>query len=221
MKASSSARGSRHLGLPDPDAILVELDNALHTLFAPAHSGKPVPGHELPAALDEHEERVSRQLMRVDHAGEVCAQALYRGQMTAARDARVKTLLARAANEETDHLAWTEQRLGELGGRKSLLNPLWYFNSFALGVASGLIGDRWSLGFLAETERQVEQHLQGHLERLPQKDQRSRAIVAQMKRDEARHATSARRQGAAPLPAPVRAAMKLFASVMTTTSRWL
>jgi 3-demethoxyubiquinol 3-hydroxylase len=207
--------------LPHPDTILSEIDDALRTLFATAHAGKPVPGEDLPADLTEQEQRLSTRLMRVDHTGEVCAQALYRGQMAVARDARVRTLLQRAANEETDHLSWTEQRLSELGGRKSVLNPLWYFNSFAIGVVSGLIGDRWSLGFLAETERQVEHHLQGHLQRLPAQDQRSRAIVERMKHDEAGHATSARRHGAAQLPKPARAAMKLLARIMTTSSHWI
>lgn len=214
-------RPSARPRLPHPDTILSELDNALRTLFATAHAGKPVPGEDLPTELTEEEQKLSTRLMRVDHAGEVCAQALYRGQIAVARDTRVRTLLERAANEETEHLAWTEQRLSELGGRKSVLNPLWYFNSFAIGVVSGLTGDRWSLGFLAETERQVEQHLQGHLQRLPAQDQRSRAIVEQMKQDEAGHATSARRQGAAKLPAPARAAMKLFARIMTTSSHWI
>jgi ubiquinone biosynthesis monooxygenase Coq7 len=209
------------LRLPHPDQVLSELDNALRTLFAPAYATKPAPGDALSGALGEDDKRLSVQLMRVNHAGEICAQALYRGQMAVARDGRVKTLLERAAEEETEHLAWTEQRLSELGGRKSLLNPLWYFNSFAIGVVSGLAGDRWSLGFLAETERQVEAHLQGHLERLPEEDRRSRAIVEQMRGDEAGHAMSARRQGAAVLPAPARAAMRLFARVMTTSARWL
>jgi ubiquinone biosynthesis monooxygenase Coq7 len=209
------------LRLPNPDKVLSELDGALRTLFAPAYATKPAPGEELTAALGEDEKRLSTQLMRVNHAGEVCAQALYRGQMAVAQDGRIKALLERAAQEETEHLAWTEQRLSELGGRKSVLNPLWYLNSFAIGVVSGLAGDRWSLGFLAETERQVEAHLQGHLERLPEQDRRSRAIVEQMRGDEAGHAMSARRQGAAVLPAPARAAMKLFARVMTTSSRWL
>jgi len=216
-----SPRFLKGLRLPQPDQVLSELDNALRTLFAPAYATKPAPGEDFSAALGEDEKRLSTQLMRVNHAGEVCAQALYRGQMAVAQDGRVKALLERAAEEETEHLAWTEQRLAELGGRKSVLNPLWYLNSFAIGVVSGLAGDRWSLGFLAETERQVEAHLQGHLERLPEDDRRSRAIVEQMRGDEAGHAMSARRQGAANLPAPARAAMKLFARVMTTSSRWL
>jgi ubiquinone biosynthesis monooxygenase Coq7 len=180
-----------------------------------------VPGEVASASLDEHEQRLSSRLMRVNHTGEVCAQALYRGQLVVARNQRVKALLERAAQEETEHLAWTEQRIDELGGRKSVLNPLWYLNSFAVGVASGLAGDRWSLGFLAETEHQVERHLEGHLERLPAEDLRSRAIVAQMKTDEAGHAVSARRQGAKNLPRPVRGAMKLLARVMTSTSHWI
>jgi ubiquinone biosynthesis monooxygenase Coq7 len=207
--------------LPHPDKVLSEIDNALRTLFAPAHTARQVPGEVASASLDEHEQRLSSRLMRVNHTGEVCAQALYRGQLVVARNERVKVLLQRAANEETDHLAWTEQRIDELGGRKSVLNPLWYLNSFAVGVASGLAGDRWSLGFLAETEHQVERHLEGHLERLPAEDLRSRAIVAQMKTDEAGHAISARRQGAKNLPRPVRGAMKLLARVMTSTSHWI
>jgi ubiquinone biosynthesis monooxygenase Coq7 len=200
---------------------LVELDNALRTLFAPARSSKSTPGEDHMAVLEEPERRLSSQLMRVNHAGEVCAQALYRGQMSVARENRVKALLARAAEEEGDHLAWTERRLSELGARKSILNPVWYLSSFALGAVSGLAGDRWSLGFLAETERQVERHLQSHLQRLPEADQRSRAIVQQMQQDEAGHATTARRQGGTELPLPARAAMQLFARAMTTAARWL
>jgi ubiquinone biosynthesis monooxygenase Coq7 len=217
MSRHSKTRGRA----PFPDAILIELDNALRTLFAPAHAGKPVPGDELPAQLSDEQQKLSARLMRVDHAGEICAQALYRGQMAVARDARVRALLESAASEETEHLAWTEQRLSELGARKSALNPLWYFNSFAIGLASGLIGDRWSLGFLAETERQVERHLQGHLERLPVEDRRSRAILEQMKHDEAGHATRARRNGAKQLPSPAKTAMRFIARVMTTTSHWI
>jgi 3-demethoxyubiquinol 3-hydroxylase len=207
--------------LPHPDAVLSEIDNALRTLFAPAPASRSSPGEPFPVELDDYERRVSTRLMRVNHTGEVCAQALYRGQLTMVAEERVKVLLERAAHEETEHLAWTEQRLTELGGRKSMLNPVWYLSSFALGVLSGLAGDRWSLGFLAETERQVERHLQGHLERLPARDLRSRAIVQQMKTEEAGHATSARRRGAEHLPGPARAAMKFFARVMTASSHWL
>jgi len=221
MGNRTSARKPARSRLPHPDTLLVELDNALRTLFAPARSSKSMPGEERMAALEDPERRLSSQLMRVNHAGEVCAQALYRGQMLVAREGRVKALLAHAAEEEGDHLAWTERRLSELGARKSILNPLWYLSSFALGALSGLAGDRLSLGFLAETERQVERHLESHARRLPAVDQRSRAIVEQMKLDEAGHATTARRQGGAELPPPARAAMQLFARVMTTASRWL
>ena len=155
-----SPRFPKGLRLPQPDQVLSELDNALRTLFAPAYATKPAPGEDFSAALGEDEKRLSTQLMRVNHAGEVCAQALYRGQMAVAQDGRVKALLERAAEEETEHLAWTEQRLAELGGRKSVLNPLWYLNSFAIGVVSGLAGDRWSLGFLAETEAQLQSDIQ-------------------------------------------------------------
>ena len=206
----------------NPDRLIVALDRALHTLFAPAHSSRELPGEALPQpALEEAERRLSGALMRVNHTGEICAQALYEGQMLVARDARVRDLLARAAAEETEHLAWTERRLDELGARKSVLEPLFYAGSFALGAAASAIGDRWSLGFLAETERQVERHLDGHLERLPASDARSRAILEQMKVDEAGHAFAARRAGGAELPTPVRRAMQLASRVMTSTTRWV
>jgi 3-demethoxyubiquinol 3-hydroxylase len=208
--------------LPDPDRAIIALDNALRTLFAPAQSVRPVPGAAVPeSALDDDERRLSVRLMRVNHSGEVSAQALYQGQRAVARDERVAGLLSRAALEETEHLAWTERRLEQLGGRRSLLDPLWYVGSFALGAASGLLGDRWNLGFLAETERQVESHLHGHLERLPANDRRSRAIVEQMRNDEAAHAVTAQRGGAAELPGPVKLAMRLAARVMTGSSHWV
>ena len=204
------------------DQVIAALDGALRTLFAPAHSARPVPGeHVADAALDEHERRLSRRLMRVNHSGEVCAQALYQGQIAVARDERVRGLLEGAAREEMEHLAWTQRRLEELGARRSLLDPLWYAGSFAIGAVSGLLGDRWNLGFLSETERQVEGHLHSHLGRLPPQDRRSRAIVEQMKRDEAKHAINARRQGAAELPRLVKFAMWLSAKAMTGTSHWL
>jgi ubiquinone biosynthesis monooxygenase Coq7 len=181
-----------------------------------------VPGDALPEAeLTDTQRRHAVGLMRVNHTGEVCAQALYDGQMLVAREPRLRQMLERAGREETEHLAWTEQRLAALDGRKSLLNPLFYAGSFALGALAGLAGDRWSLGFLAETERQVEEHLDGHLVRLPAEDAKSRAVVEQMKLDEAGHAVTARRQGAAELPLPVRAAMRVAARVMTGSSRWL
>jgi ubiquinone biosynthesis monooxygenase Coq7 len=159
--------------------------------------------------------------MRVNHCGEICAQALYQGQALTARNPAARAALEQAAAEETDHLAWTAQRIGELGGRVSLLNPLWYAGSFALGAAAGLLGDKWSLGFLAETERQVEGHLEGHLDRLPPQDAKSRAIIDQMKADEARHARAAVEHGAAELPEPVKSAMKLGSRVMTRTAFWI
>ena len=204
------------------DELIVAFDKGLRTVFAPAHSVRPTPGENLPeAGLTEAQRQLSASLMRVNHTGEICAQALYQGQALTARNTRARGALEQAAREETEHLAWTERRIEELGGRKSLLNPAWYAGSFALGALAGLIGDRWNLGFLAETERQVVAHLEGHLGRLPQGDQKSRAIVEQMKEDEARHATSAIRHGAAELPGPAKAAMRLSSKVMTETAYWL
>ncbi|MCU0974297.1 MAG: 2-polyprenyl-3-methyl-6-methoxy-1,4-benzoquinone monooxygenase [Burkholderiales bacterium] len=204
------------------DAFIIPIDTALRTLFARAQSSRPTPGATLPeAVLSDDEKKLSAALMRVNHCGEICAQALYQGQGLTARNSEIKRELEDAAREETEHLAWTEQRIQELGGRKSLLNPVWFGGSFLIGVAAGALGDRWNLGFLAETERQVEQHLKGHLSRLPAQDLRSRAIVDQMKRDEMRHAATAVGHGASDLPAPVRAVMKLTAKVMTTTAHRL
>ncbi len=204
------------------DALIVPFDRALRTLFAPATSVRPVPGDQLdPVPLAQPERNLSGALMRVNHTGEVCAQALYEGQMLTAREERVRALLARAAREETEHLAWTEQRLEELGGRKSFLDPLFYAGSFALGAAAGALGDRWSLGFLTETERQVEQHLSSHADMLPANDAKSRAVVEQMRVDEVGHALAAQREGAAELPLPVRLAMRLAGRVMTSTTRWV
>ena len=204
------------------DHLIVSLDRALRTVFAPAQSARPVPGADMEeTGLSDSQRRFCASLMRVNHTGEVCAQALYEGQLLVARDEPVRKLLTEAAREETEHLAWTERRLNELGGRKSLLDPLFYTGSFALGAAAGLLGDRWSLGFLAETEQQVEQHLDGHLARLPEADRRSRAILSQMKADESGHAVNARRQGGAELPAPIRGAMRLASRIMTGTTRWV
>jgi ubiquinone biosynthesis monooxygenase Coq7 len=204
------------------DRLIIALDNGLRTLFARAHSARPVPGDDVAEAeLSAAERELTAALMRINHSGEICAQALYQGQALTARDAEARAALERAAAEETDHLAWTAQRIEELGGRKSLFDPLWYAGSFAIGVATGLLGDRWNLGFLAETERQVEGHLEGHLERLPPQDGRSRAILDQMKDDEARHARTAVEHGAAELPAPFKLAMKLGSRVMTRTAFWL
>jgi ubiquinone biosynthesis monooxygenase Coq7 len=188
-------------------------------VFAPAHCLRAAPGEDLPEAdLDAAQRSLAAALMRVNHAGEICAQALYQGQALTARDSSARAALEQAAQEETEHLAWTERRIAELGGQKSLLNPLWYAGSFAIGAASGLLGDKWNLGFLAETERQVVRHLEGHLGRLPADDRKSRAIVEQMREDEARHATSALKHGGAELPAPVRAAMQVSSKVMTGTA---
>lgn len=204
------------------DHIIITLDKGVRTLFAPARARNPSPVKRVRQdALSEGDKQRSASLMRVNHTGEVCAQALYQGQALTARDSRARSALERAAQEETDHLAWTEQRIAELGGRTSLLNPLWYAGSFALGAAAGIMGDKWNLGFLAETERQVVRHLDGHLKRLPPRDEKSRALIKQMKRDEARHATTALHHGAAELPLPIKLAMQLGSKLMTSTSRWI
>ena len=198
------------------DDLIVQFDKGLRTLLAPAQTTRPLPGRNLAEAeLNAEEKRLAAALMRVNHSGEVCAQALYQGQALTARQPEIRHALKEASDEETEHLNWCESRISELDGRKSLLNPAWYAGSLALGVLAGALGDKWSLGFLAETERQVMHHLDGHLQRLPAQDQKSRAIVEQMKEDEARHATTALEHGGAELPAPVRMAMKLSARVMT------
>src|SRR6185295_15941497 len=180
------------------------------------------PAEALPEAeLSEQDRRHAAALMRVNHVGEVCAQALYQGQALTARDAHARQALQRAALEEEDHLAWSVRRVQELGGRTSLLNPLWYAGAFAIGTVAGALGDRWNLGFLAETERQVEKHLSGHLERLPPEDARTRTLVEAMRADEARHRDTALRLGAAELPQPVRLAMRLASGFMTRVAYWL
>lgn len=208
--------------MPNIDKFIIGFDNALRTLLTPAQTLRPVPGTGLPEVeLTDTEKNETTALMRVNHVGEICAQALYQGQALTARDAEVQQALTQAAREETEHLAWTERRIAELGGRKSLLNPLWYGGSFAIGAIAGMLGDKWNLGFLAETERQVEVHLAGHLQRLPQHDGKSRAIVAQMQVDEAGHATTAMSYGGAELPTPVKLAMQLGSKVMTRTAYWV
>lgn len=204
------------------DDFIIQFDKALRTVFAPAPTVRPVPGTDLPEAdMDDAERRHAAALMRIDHVGEVCAQALYQGQALTCRDPTIRDALQQAAWEETEHLNWTEQRIAELGGRKSLLNPLWYGGSLAIGVIAGKLGDDWNLGFLAETERQVEAHLDGHMESLPPADQRSRAIVDQMKTDEIRHAETAIDLGARELPLPAKLAMKAMSRVMTSTAYYL
>lgn len=202
-----------------PEQVIVEFDRALRTVFSTARSQRQIPGAGRPEAeLSEEERAHVCGLMRVNHVGEICAQALYQGQALTSREPSVRESLRGAADEETEHLAWTEQRLAELGGRKSLLNPLWYAGALSLGVLAGRLGDKWNLGFLAETERQVEAHLDSHLTSLPEQDARSREIVDQMRLDEIRHAETAVRLGAAELPVPFKLAMKLAAKVMTETA---
>jgi 3-demethoxyubiquinol 3-hydroxylase len=204
------------------DRVLSSADNALRTLSGSAHAARPNPAAATAdVSLSDDERRLAGALMRVDHVGEICAQALYQAQALTARNPVVRARMLAAAREEADHLAWTQQRLTELNDRPSLLNPLWYAGAFTLGLVAGRFGDRTSLGFLVETERQVEQHLASHLERLPAGDGRSRAIVAQMKEDEARHADDALARGGAALPLPVRWAMRAAAKVMTVTAHRL
>lgn len=204
------------------DRLIVEFDKALRAVFAPGASARPFPGQDQPEAdLTDREKRHVAALMRVNHCGEICAQALYQGQALTTRNAILRDSLRQAAEEEGDHLAWTERRLDELGGRKSLLNPLWYGGALAIGIAAGRLGDDWNLGFLAETERQVEAHLEGHLKRLPENDQRTWAIIAVMKADEIGHAQTAMKLGARELPDAVRLAMRLAARAMTHTAYWI
>lgn len=208
------------------DRLIIAFDRGLRTLFARPHTNRPHPGLDQPelspeAELPDADRKHVAALMRVNHVGEICAQALYSGQSLTARNQDTVRALQQAAREETEHLAWCERRIDELGGRKSLLNPLWYGGSFALGVASGVLGDKWNLGFLAETERQVGKHLESHLAQLPENDVRSRAVLTQMHADETEHAQTAVRHGAAELPRPVKKAMQLASKVMTRTSYYI
>ena len=202
------------------DALISSLDNALRTLTGSVHASRACPRaqEQEPAALDDAERRLSGALMRVNHVGEICAQALYQAQALTARSAELREQMALAARDEVDHLAWTQQRLAELDDRPSLLNPLWYAGAFAIGLVAGRLGDATSLGFVVETERQVEQHLAAHMRRLPAQDAASRAIVDQMAVDEARHAEQAQAAGARDLPWPVRRLMRGAARVMTTVA---
>jgi len=203
------------------DRLLISADNALRTLSGAVHAARPNPaGVQTGAepALDDGERRLSGALMRVNHVGEICAQALYQAQALTATSPELRDQMAAAAREEADHLAWTSQRLTELGDRPSLLNPLWYGGAFAIGLLAGRWGDPVSLGFVVETERQVEQHLASHLDGLPAADSRSRAIVGQMQDDERRHADNAEQAGAVTLPLPLRWAMRGAARLMTFTA---
>ena len=206
----------------DLDRLITNFDQGLRTLFTSAHSERKSPADGMAEPTLERDERaLSAALMRVDHSGEVCAQALYQGQALTARGAETRRTLQAASAEEVDHLAWTAQRIAELGGRTSLLNPLWYAGSFAIGAIAGLLGDKWSYSFLAETERQVTQHLDGHLARMPQSDAKSRAVLVEMRDDEAKHATTAFAKGASAMPAPLSLVMRLASKVMTQTSFWI
>lgn len=241
-----STKSSNRLPLlPPVDAVIHAADTALRTLFAPPRAARPVPAPAPSAkdaandrvndkangrandaappaaALTPAEQRLSAALMRVNHVGEVCAQALYTAQALTTPNPALREHFMRACTEETDHLAWTEQRLADLGSRKSMLNPLWYAGAFGIGLVAGRLGDPISLGFVVETERQVEAHLLGHLDRLPAGDSASRAIVQQMADDEVQHAVEAQKAGAVELPAPVKGLMRAAARVMTTTAHYI
>jgi ubiquinone biosynthesis monooxygenase Coq7 len=200
------------------DQLIVAADEALRTLSGSGSAARSSPAKDLPESERPGE---AARLMRVNHTGEVCAQALYSGQSVFARDARVRDALRTAAAEERDHLAWCRKRLDELDSRPSLLDPLWYAGSFGLGLVSGAAGDRWSLGFLAETEAQVERHLEGHIERLVDDDAKSRAVLEQMRADENRHGAIGRSLGGEELPFPVKLAMRMASKVMTRTAYWI
>lgn len=204
------------------DNFIIHFDKGLRTLFNEAYSTRPFPDAGLPdTTLAENEKKRAAALMRVNHSGEICAQALYQGQSLTARNSLVQEKLQQAAEEETEHLAWTSRRVHELGGHLSLLNPFWYGNSLAIGALAGLLGDKWNLGFMAETERQVGIHLQDHLKKLPEQDNKSHAVIQQMLTDEARHGDIAIKLGGIKLPPPVRLAMRISAKIMTKTAYWV
>ena len=201
------------------DELIAEFDKGLRTIAGVAKEARRSPAEAVPdSELQGSEREHAAALMRVNHVGEVCAQALYQGQALVARNSTAREALERAAREEEDHLAWSAKRIAELGGRPSLLNPLWYAGSLAMGVAAGALGDKWNLAFLAETEHQVEEHLSGHLEKLPVEDRRTRAVVQAMREDDARHRAMAVGLGAAELAPPVKLAMRLAARIMTTVA---
>lgn len=205
------------------DNFVGAMDDALRTTFGPAAKAhRPNPANGInEASLSESDKKNAGQFMRVNHAGEVCAQALYQGQALTAKLPNVREKMEQAAEEENDHLAWTETRINELGSHKSFLNPLWYSGSFTIGALAGLAGDRWSLGFVVETEKQVIRHLDDHLEKLAGDDKKSRAILEQMRIDEARHATTALQAGAADFPPVVKKIMQLTSKIMTRTALWV
>lgn len=204
------------------DRFITEFDQGLRTVLAEAQTLRPFPDRDKSESqLSDSEKRHAAALMRINHSGEVCAQALYNGQALTARNPVTEAALREASQEETEHLAWCEKRIKELGSHKSFLNPVFYAGSFALGAFAGALGDKWNLGFLAETENQVGKHIEGHLKRLPEQDEKSRAILEQMKIDEAKHATTAITHGGAQLPLPVKLAMELSSKIMTKTTYWI
>jgi ubiquinone biosynthesis monooxygenase Coq7 len=202
------------------DRFIIEFDTALRSVVGGAHAHRPTPGSDIQstALLDVKEREHAAGLMRVNHVGEVCAQALYQSQKLVARNPEIRQMLDHSGQEEMDHLAWCETRLQELGSHTSYLNPIWYAGSFAIGLAAGLAGDKWSLGFVAETEKQVENHLESHLKKLPAEDERSRAIVDQMRIDEIEHGQAAISAGGAVLPDPIQKLMQAMSKVMTSTA---
>nr|B1XT00.1 RecName: Full=3-demethoxyubiquinol 3-hydroxylase; Short=DMQ hydroxylase; AltName: Full=2-nonaprenyl-3-methyl-6-methoxy-1,4-benzoquinol hydroxylase [Polynucleobacter necessarius STIR1] len=202
------------------DRLILEFDTALRSVVGGANAQRPTPGSEFASnsGVDAAERKHAAGLMRVNHVGEVCAQALYQSQKLVARNSEIQAMLDYSGQEEMDHLAWCENRLQELGSHTSYLNPLWYAGSFAIGLAAGLAGDKWSLGFVAETEKQVESHLESHLKKLPKEDQRSRAIVDQMRIDEIAHGQAAKNAGGVNLPEPIQKIMHAMSKVMTTTA---
>ncbi|MBU3549750.1 2-polyprenyl-3-methyl-6-methoxy-1,4-benzoquinone monooxygenase [Polynucleobacter sp. MWH-Berg-3C6] len=202
------------------DRLILEFDTALRSVVGGANAQRPTPGSESGAnfALDSEQRKHAAGLMRINHVGEVCAQALYQSQKLVARNSEIKEMLDHSAQEELDHLAWCETRLKELGSHTSYLNPFWYAGSFAIGLAAGLAGDKWSLGFVVETEKQVENHLESHLKKLPEEDHRSRAIVDQMRIDEIEHGQAALHAGGVTLPEPIQKIMQAMSKVMTSTA---
>lgn len=204
------------------DQLINAFDTGLRTVFATSTAVRVRPDADIAEpALDDKSKRHAAALMRVNHVGEVCAQALYSGQALTSKNPQIASALQHAADEETDHLAWCEARIHELGGRKSMLNPFWYAGSFALGAVAGALGDKWNLSFLAETEQQVTKHLQNHLQQLDETDLKTRTIVEQMQQDEAAHAAEASQLGASELPAPIKAGMQAMSKIMTTTAYYV
>ncbi len=204
------------------DKLIIAFNKGLRTIFAASTAARPRPdAHLEEPTLDDASKQHAAALMRINHVGEVCAQALYSGQALTSKNQQIVNALEHAANEETDHLAWCEARINELGGRKSLLNPLWYASSFTLGAIAGALSDKWNLGFLEETEQQVSAHLQNHLNQLDKTDIKTRTIVNQMQQEEMAHADSAKQLGASELPAPIKVAMTFASKIMTKTAYYI